>query len=88
MNKELICRLIGKYSWQGQVILCVEEMAELQKELIKNLRGKNNETCIAEEIADVEIMLEQLRYIFGDIDSKIKEYKEIKIERIKKILED
>lgn len=34
------------------------------KELSKNLRGADNAKALAEEIADVEIMLEQLKVIF------------------------
>ena len=37
-----------------------EEMAELQKELCKEARGEDNTDAIAEEIADVKIMLEQM----------------------------
>lgn len=43
---------------------CMEEMSELTKELSKNLRGADNAKALAEEIADVEIMLEQLKVIF------------------------
>ena len=40
-----------------------EEMAELQKELCKNARGKDNRAEIAEEIADVHIMLDQMEIL-------------------------
>ncbi len=51
---------------EHQLIVCMEEMAELTKELTKNIRGSKNTTNISEEMADVEIMLEQLRVIFGN----------------------
>ena len=41
-------------------------MAELTKELSKNIRGTKNVPAISEEIADVEIMLEQLKIIFAN----------------------
>ena len=44
--------------------MAMEEMSELTKELSKNLRGADNAKALAEEIADVEIMLEQLKVIF------------------------
>jgi len=40
-----------------QYIMLFEEMAELTKEISKHMRGKQNQTEIAEEIADVQIML-------------------------------
>ena len=52
------------YGKTSQCTVCMEEMAELTKELSKNLRGQDNAAHIAEEIADVEIMLEQLKVIF------------------------
>lgn len=42
----------------------LEEMAELQKEILKHRLGEDNLVHIAEEIADVEIMLEQMKLIF------------------------
>lgn len=42
----------------------LEEMAELQKEILKHRLGEDNLVHIAEEIADVEIMLDQVKMIF------------------------
>ena len=58
-----------------------EEMAELQKELSKHLRGKDNIDEIAEEIADVEIMLEQMKMLF-DVEDRVGQYKSHKINRL------
>lgn len=57
---------VKKFGKEHQLVLCMEEMAELTKELSKNMRGSKNITNISEEMADVEIMLEQLRVIFGN----------------------
>ena len=46
---------------KGQMIVALEEMSEIQKEICKMLRGKGNLDHLAEEIADATIMLEQLR---------------------------
>ena len=54
-------RTYGKHS---QLIMAMEEMAELTKELSKSIRGEHNTDAISEEMADVEIMLEQLKVIF------------------------
>ena len=55
---------VRTYGKQSQIVLAMEEMSELTKELSKNLRGRNNTIALAEEIADVEIMLEQLKTIY------------------------
>lgn len=61
-----ICQLaVNVYGKTSQCTVCMEEMAELTKELSKNLRGQDNTAHIAEEIADVEIMLEQLKLMFS-----------------------
>ena len=63
MNNQLeeIIKYFGK---EKQIIKCVEELSELQKELCKSVNGKGNLDNIIEEIADVEIMLKQLKIIF------------------------
>lgn len=51
----------------AQVTMVFEEMAELQKELCKWMRNGESVVAthhIAEEIADVEIMLDQMKLIF------------------------
>lgn len=64
-----------------EVDVAIEEMSELTKELVKHRRGKRNILHIAEEIADVEIMLEQLKMIFKCSDL-VSEQTDIKIGRI------
>jgi hypothetical protein len=48
-----------------EVDVAIEEMSELTKELVKHRRGQRNILHIAEEIAHVEIMLEQLKVVFN-----------------------
>ena len=62
MNKEKIYKkAIGKYGVAAQLDMVIEEMSELTKEICKIKRGKGNYMNLVEEIADVEIMLEQLK---------------------------
>ena len=76
---------ICKYGSRAQIDMAFEEMAELQKELCKHARGKDNLEEIAEEIADVTIMLEQLRLIFN-VNEKVCEYMDQKILRLRERL--
>ena len=80
---------IEKWGASAQILMVFEEMSELQKELCKNARGKKNLAEIAEEIADVEIMLAQLKLIFGcaELVQEHKEHKERKIARLAARLE-
>lgn len=61
---ELYQKLISKYG-DKQVVVAIEELSELQKELCKYLRGKLDGCNLVEEIADVQIMLEQMIILFG-----------------------
>lgn len=73
---------IDKYGVGAQLTVAIEEMAELAKELCKYNRGADNIDHIAEEIADVTIMLEQLRVIFNCNDA-VCEQMDAKIERLR-----
>jgi len=67
MNKtEIYKGLRNKFGDECQIIVAIEELAELQKELTKLLRCNSNLEAIAEEMADVEIMLEQLKMMFNN----------------------
>ena len=71
------------YGNDPQVDVAIEEMSELIKELLKNRRGKENRSMIADEMADVYIMLEQLKFIFGINENELKVNAEFKIQRLK-----
>lgn len=69
---KIINKIINKYGKEAQVLQTVEEMSELTKELIKNInRGKDNESEITLEIADVLIMIMQLVEIYNIDGDKI-----------------
>lgn len=78
-------KAIETYGKEVQIIVAIEEMSELQKELCKYFRVNIN-THIAEEIADVEIMMEQIKMIF-DIEKEVIREKAFKISRLEKRLE-
>ena len=65
-NADVYCRAVNHYGEASRLILAVEEMSELTKELSKHIRGRNNMPAICEEMADVEIMLEQLKIVFNN----------------------
>lgn len=66
---------------EPQVMMAIEEMSELTKELCKNGRGQENTTHIAEEIADVEIMLQQMEILF-DCAGQVEKFRRYKLNRL------
>jgi len=71
---------INLFGSTSQKIMVIEEMSELTKELCKDLRDRGNIGSIAEEIADVEITLAQIKRIY-DINKQVDEYKDYKLNR-------
>lgn len=63
MERRTFCAALSRYGAQAQITMVFEEMAELQDVLCKFLRGRvDGDTLanIAEGIADVGIMLDQM----------------------------
>lgn len=82
MDEKRIYRAALKlWGADAQTLMAFEEMAELQKELCKHARGKDNREAIAEEIADVEIMLGQMKILHVCTEAAA-EYRESKLRRL------
>ncbi len=81
-RQEVYRRAIEKYGEEAQLWMVIEEMSELAKEICKHQRGKRCPVDIADEIADVQIMLEQATMIFG-VDDLVSRHMDAKIERLK-----
>lgn len=72
----LICNAYGS---KAQMIKCCEELSELSTAILHHINKGNNEEAMLEEMADVYIMLEQLRYMLpfdeaaleGEIEFKL-----------------
>lgn len=85
--KEIDIKLIADhYGYESQSRQLIEEMAELTQAINKEWRNTNE--CeithlyknLVEEIADVEIMLEQIKYLIGCNDD-VEKIKNKKIDR-------
>ena len=89
MERNELLFIINTYGARAQQDIAIEELAELQKAILKHRRysSKETEQEIIDEIADVEIMLEQLKIIYSchsDVERRV-EYKiDREIKRIKK----
>lgn len=87
MTNPVLKRALQTWGEQAQMMMVVEEMSELMKEILKNVnRHKDNIAEIIEETADVEIMLEQLKENY-QIAEKVAAYKAEKIKLIESRLD-
>ena len=83
----LLQRAVSKWGKDAQMKMVLEEMSELQKEICKMWRGKDNRGAIAEEVADVEIMLDQLKLML-DIPYQVEQHRQNKLQRLRERLEE
>lgn len=75
--------ILQAFDWHSQIVMAIEEMSELTKELTKALRGYSRRGNVIEEIADVEIMLAQLKVVFSVANDELDKEKKRKLERLK-----
>lgn len=80
---EILKNALKHYGANMQRIVAIEEMSELIKELCKVSRGEENAAHIAEEIADVRIMLDQMEILF-DCRKQVELMESEKLERLLK----
>ena len=85
-EKDIFRSAIDTYGSVMQITVAFEEMSELQKELCKHLRGSGSQENIAEDIADVEIMIEQMKMIFN-CEADVLQVREEKVKRLKERME-
>lgn len=82
---EIYKEALRRWGPEAQTLMAFEEMSELQKELCKAARGKRNKAEIAEEIADVYIMLGQM-ILLHKCAEEVEEQKARKLERLEERL--
>lgn len=78
---DIYASALTAFGERTQMIVALEELSECQKEICKMLRGEGNVDHLAEEIADAQIMLEQVTMIF-QTQSLVTNYREMKLLRL------
>ena len=69
----------------AQCIKAMEECGEIIHALARKVQGQDPDfDNICEEIADVEILMEQMRVVFGD--AFIDKWKQNKLEKLNKVV--
>jgi len=86
---EELHKIAEHYGQEAQTRQLVEECGELITVVLKAWHDKDGgRYCLAEEIADIEICLEQVKYLYG-IKRQTEKLKEFKIKRqIERILNE
>ncbi len=69
-----LCKIIEAYGAEAQLNIAEEECSELIQAICKHKRGLGHIADIVDELADVEIMVNQLKIIFdcfGEVEDRI-----------------
>ena len=65
-QKSIFEKAISKWGNASQMMMAQEECGELVACISQFIRGRKSKFHLAEEVADVEIMCEQIRIMIGD----------------------
>ena len=82
LQKNALVKTLEKFGSISELIITVEELSELQKEVTKQLRNEGKMENLVEEMADVYIVMEYLKLIFAINDEDIKTEIAFKIDRL------
>lgn len=85
-NNKIYKMAIDKWGIKSQLEMLQEESTELSLATRKFIRHNNDERFVdmASEIADVEIMIEQMRICFDGLSNLVEEKKIEKLKRLEK----
>ena len=82
-ERAIEARAVTEYGRMAQMIKAIEELAELQQALARELAGSLSN--VDEEMADVEVMLDQLKMIYKNNDM-VASWKTVKLLRLEQRL--
>ena len=82
LQKSVIENALDKWGSMSELVVTIEELSELQKEVTKQIRNEGKMENLVEEMADVYIVMEYLKLIFAINDEDIKTEIAFKIDRL------
>ena len=77
---------IDAWGSDAQIMMFIEESAEATEAILHHNRGKTDVDHVIEELADLQIMLHQMRALY-DHDQKFLEIYHQKLQRLRDMLE-
>lgn len=78
---------IQHYGCRHQLLKLIEELGELSREVTKILLDEANAAHLAEETADVLILLDQLTTMYPEVKSLWPRYYDMKVRRLRQRME-
>lgn len=87
MDSEIYRAALETFGEEAQTKMLFEEMGELMSAICKHARGRDKVAHIAEEIADVQIMLDQMAVLFG-CEDEVERQKRYKLRRLEQRIEE
>ena len=88
-QRYIMAKIINYYGHESQKMMLLEEMAELRKEICKDMRYDPDLEAITEEVADVMIMLEQIQMMYDISDIRLLEITNEKLVRqLRRIIDE
>lgn len=73
--------ILQAYDSKAQMMKCCEELSELETAILKHLNKGDGTEAVFEEIADVLIMIEQLRHMIPFGENRLEEMIDYKLDR-------
>ena len=86
--EKIFAKTIVKNGIKLQSVIAMEECSELTKEISKFIRGKGIKDNLVEEMADVLIVIEQLKMMYAISPQELGEMVDKKVNRLKERLEE
>ena len=80
-RKDIFERSLKSCNWKTKCTIAMEEFAELQQEICKQIRGYDDKIGLLEEMADAYICLEFLKSIFDITPEELQKAMDIKLQR-------
>lgn len=79
----IINQAIKEYGEKHQLIIAIQELAELIKEITDDIRGIGTRDNIITEIVDVQIVIQELIIIYDISDAELYAESQYKLKRLK-----
>ena len=83
-RRRIIRRSINREPWRTKCTIAMEEFAELQQQISKQIRGYDDRLGLLEEMADAYICLKLLESIFNISPEDMQKAIDVKMDRERK----
>lgn len=80
-RRRIIRKSVDREPWRTKCTIAMEEFAELQQQVSKQIRGYDDRIGLLEEMADAYICLELLKSIFNINEEDMQKAVDVKLER-------